>query len=162
MKQIDTSGIYLVTIRNPYWEDATKDGDPGMALVLPGHCEIGGEEYAITGRLYFKGTIISSGRNQGRPLYELSMETCLQIGMSSPFSPEKRMELDGKQAKFVVQEEEYQGKKQIRVAFINPPGKESLEDEKAKEIWEQITGNSGGQSQQSTPFDDEEEDQIPF
>lgn len=162
-KQIETPGTYTVTIRDPQWEDATKDGDPGMALVLPGYCEIDGEEHTITGRLYFKGTIIGSGRNQGRPLYELSMETCLAIGMSTPFSPDKRHELNGREARFVVQEEEYKGKTQIRVAFVNPPGKESIEDAKAKEIWSQITG--GGSGAQSTPFDnkqDESEDNIPF
>ena len=162
-KLIETPGTYQVVIRDPHWEDATKDGDPGMALVLPGFCEIDGEEYTITGRLYFKSTIIGSGKNQGKPLYELSMETCFAIGMSTPFSPDKRHELDGKEARFVVQEEEYKGKTQIRVAFVNPPGKESIEDAKAKEIWGQITGNSGGQSQQSTPFDTKDEDQeIPF
>ncbi len=162
-KLIKTIGEYEVEIRDPYWEEAGKDGQPGMALVLPGFCEIDGEEYTINGRLFFTPTLISSGANQGLPLYQLSAETCIKIGMSEPFSPEKREELDGKKAVFVVQEEEYKGKKNIRVAFVNPPGRGALPDKKAKDIWAIMLGD---EASQDTPFDNEPDakpdDDIPF
>jgi len=159
-KKITNPDTYLVEIREPYWEDATKDGAPGMALVLPGYCEIDGEEKYINGKLYFKSTIIQGGKNQGKSLYEVSIDTLIQLGMSTPFSPEKRTELEGKLAKFVVQEDEYKGKTTIKVAFINPPGKEAIEDNKAKEIFEALKSDTPEDT--NTPFDEEDDDEIPF
>ena len=169
-KMIESAGKYEVEIREPHWEDATKDTMPGMALVLPGYVTIGGEEYGITGRLYFTSTIIGGGQNQGRPLYEVSAETCERIGMTAPFSPEKKDELDGKRAVFVVEEEEYKGVTRLRVAFVNPAGKESIEDDKARAIWNAMSGGAvtatppTREAKPDTDSDDEGDDfdALPF
>ncbi len=161
-KLIEKTGEYLVEIREPYWEEAGKSGQTGLALILPGFCDIDGEEHTINGRLYFTSTLIAGGRNRGKPLYEVAAETCEQIGMSKPFSPEKREELNGKYAKFVVEEEEYEGKTRIRVAFVNPPGREHLADAEAKKIWSVMTDGASPAASQQAEAGKEDDDDIPF
>ena len=162
-KVISDAGSYNVTIRDPYWEDAERDGVPGMALVLPGYCEIGGEEHVATGRLYFKSTIIGGGKNAGRALWEVSAETCEQIGMTPPFSPEKREELNGAEAVFVVQLEKYKDKLQARVAFVNPPGKPHLEDAAAKKVWMAVKESAPPMNAPNAPEPPQgDNDGIPF
>ncbi len=136
MPKLENAGEYLVQIREPRWEEAKQ----GMALVLPGWMQIAGEEKHINAYLYFTPTLISGGRNQGRPMYEVNAELCHQIGMSEPFSPEKLDELDGLEAFFVVQEEEYEGKTRLKVAFVNPARKPAMSVDEAKEVWERLVG----------------------
>lgn len=169
MKQIDAEGEYIVQIREPRWESAGKDGETKMSLVLPGYCMIGDEECHINGYLYFTPTLIKGGRNAGKPMYEVNAQLCLDLGMTAPFEPHKRTELDGVEARFVVSEEEYEGKKRMRVAFVNPPGRAQLTDDDAAAVWAKLTGGKAvvttvveGQEKPDPFAGESKKDTLPF
>jgi len=156
-------GTYQVEIRNPHWERMPeKNGDNNrMQLVLPGYAKDDleeGKEVAINGYLLFLSTIYASGRNAGKAMWEVAAQNCIDLGMSAPFSPEKITELEGAQAQFVVQEEEYEGKKRLKVQFINGPNRrEQLSTDDAAAIWSALTSNGETSTAPATKDDD-----IPF
>jgi hypothetical protein len=135
MPNITEAGKYQVRLRDLAWEQT----DHGMALLMPGWANVGGEERHINARLHFTGTLIGGGRNAGKPLYAVNAKICTDIGMSEPFSPGKISELEDAVCEFVVQEEEYKGERRLVVAFVNPLGKKISTDE-AEEIWNRLTG----------------------
>jgi hypothetical protein len=109
-----------------------------MALVLP--CKVhGDEDQHIDYKLYFTRQIVSSGMKAGRSLYDISSETCIELGMERPFNPCNIAQLDGVAASVVMREEEYEGKKSVRPAFINP-AKKRLPMEDVSNIWASMTG----------------------
>jgi hypothetical protein len=116
-----------------------KNGDAvRMALVLP--CQVqGDDEQHIDYKLYFTRQLIASGKNAGKSLYDISSETCIELGMSRPFNPCNIAQLDGMDASVVMREEEYEGKRSVRPAFINPM-KKRLAMEDVSNIWASMTG----------------------
>lgn len=138
--RINATGEYHVTIQEPRFELAEKDGDTTrMCLVLPGVTEDG---KSIEAYQYFTRQIVSSGRNKGRPMYEVSADVCHELGMPKPFNPANIEQLNGVAAVFIVEVEEYEGKARARVKFINPVRKPALEPDEAARIWAELTGKA--------------------
>jgi len=165
MQRIEKAGEYVVTIREPRWvEMPPKDNDTArMQLVLPGYCEIDGEEHVIDGRLLFLRTIVGSGTNKGKALWEVSARTCTDLGMSEPFNPSNIAELDNCEAVYVVQPEEYEGKVRMRVRFINPVRRRPLSDEAAASIWAKLTGDAASANDDDDDLDmGDNNDSPPF
>jgi len=160
MTRITEAGEYEVRICAPHFELLeAKNGDASrMALVLPG--ETADDQY-IDARLFFTRQIIASGRNAGRPTYEVSAELCHMFGLPRPFNPANIENLDGKAAIFVVEIEDYQGKPRATVKFVNTPRKEALSDAKANSIWNDLTRGSAGAGMASEATD-ESDDNLPF
>ena len=149
--QLTTEGTFEVTLRNAHWTRLQeKDGDSRrMSAVLPGYLTLDGEETCITAELMFTRTLISRGRNAGRSVAEVSMETLAQLGMqidADGFINPARLaaELEGKQARFVCEFEEYEGQSRLRVRFVNAPGRAELAPEEAAAIFTDIIGKSVG------------------
>ena len=160
MTRITEAGEYEVRICAPHFELLeAKNGDASrMALVLPG--ETADDQY-IDARLFFTRQIIASGRNAGRPTYEVSAELCHMFGLPRPFNPANIENLDGKAAIFVVEIEDYQGKPRATVKFVNTPRKEALSEAKANSIWNDLTKGSAGAGMTSEA-PDENDDNLPF
>ncbi len=160
MPNIQEAGTYAVRIRDVKFEEAKN----GMCLVLPGWAQINGEERHLNAYLYFNPTLISGGRNQGRPNYEVSAEKCVELGMSNPFAPSKIGELEDAEAQFVVEEDTYDGKTRLKVAFVNPLRKPPLTTEQAEAIWAQMTGGAMPEPEPRRPTADgiDPSDNLPF
>ena len=148
-KLLNVEGTFQVTLRNAHWTRLQeKDGDARrMSAVLPGYVTVGGEEFCVTAEMMFTRTLISKGRNAGRSVAQVSMETLAQLGMSVDadglINPARlTAELEGKQAKFVCEFEEYEGQNRLRVKFVNPPGRAELAPEEAAAIFTEIVGKS--------------------
>jgi len=138
-EKITQEGTYDVMILKPYWEDmGPKDGDANrMAAVLPGHTEDG--KY-IDAHVQFTRTIVTSGRNAGKPLYIVSADQLHELGMPRPFNPADLDKLDGVTCEFVVDVEEYKGKPVARVKFINAQRRKKLDASDAANVWAKFTG----------------------
>lgn len=129
---------FNVTIREPHFESAEKDGDTNrMALVLRGETKDGKH---IDCYQYFTRQIISSGRNKGKTMFEISAEQCYALGMPKPFNPRDIKMLDGVEAIYVVENEEYEGKVRPRVKFINSGRKPALSLDEAANIFAELSG----------------------
>jgi len=140
-------GEFLVTIRGAHWTRlAEKDGDTHrMSAVLPGYVTIDGVEYVINAEQMFTRTLMNKGRNSGRTLAEVSMETLARLGMSVDanglINPARLTpELEGKQARFVCEFETYNDVERLKVKFVNPPGREELPPDEAASIFASIVG----------------------
>jgi len=158
MSKITKSGEYEVTIKEPRFELAEKDGDSTrMALILPGHTESGEHVDAYQ---YFTRQIVSSGRNKGKSMWDVSSALCHDLGMSRPFNPTKITELDGVVCVFVVEMEEYNGKTSPKVKFINPRRKPALSMEEACKIWAELSGESDTKPVKSPAITSD--DNLPF
>jgi len=161
-ERIEKPGDYQVTIREPYWQLAGRDGEDKMSLVLPGVVEIDGAERSINAYLYFVPTLYASGRNAGRAVWDVNAETCVQLGMSEPFDPTQFEQLNGAMAKYVVEEEEYEGKKRMKVKFVNAPGRERLTNDRVAEIWAVLSDGDAPVAKPVETVAKAEEDDIPF
>lgn len=157
MPNLENTGTYAVRIRDVKFEEAKN----GMCLVLPGWAVVDGAEKRINAYLYFNTTLISGGKNRGRPNYEVSAEKCVELGMSDPFAPAKIGELEDAEAEFVVEEDEYKGKTRLKVAFVNPLRKPPLTTEQAEAIWAQMTGGAMPGSEPTADGIDPS-DNLPF
>ena len=135
-KLLNFEGTFQVTLRNAHWTRLQeKDGDARrMSAVLPGYVTVGGEEFCVTAEMMFTRTLISKGRNAGRSVAQVSMQTLAELGMpvdaDGLINPARlTAELEGKQAKFVCEFEEYEGQNRLRVKFVNSPGRAELAPE---------------------------------
>lgn len=144
-KLLNIEGTHRVTIRGAHWTKLQpKDGDTHrMEAVLPGYVTIDGEEYVINAGLMFVRTIVARGANAGRCTADMSMETLVSLGMKQDanglINPAKLAEeLEGKDANFVCEVEEYEGKNRLRVKFVNPPGRPDLAPEEAAGIFAEL------------------------
>lgn len=150
MKSISEPGRYRVQIRGAYWVKLDdKNGDTNrLQACLPGVCEIGGEEQEITGYIPFTNTYIQSGKNAGKKLVDVNNELLIQLGMqagANGYIDPARLteELEGKEALFVVDyENDQKGRPQLRVRFVNPVGRESLDPDMAAAIFQNLTGSA--------------------
>ena len=145
-KRLETAGTYQVSIlQEPKWFlKPAKDGDEArMELVLRGEVN-GGEHDAeyVDARLDFTRVIIKSGVNQGRIMFEVSAEKCIELGMSEPFDPTKTGEIVGATCEFVCEWEEYRGKNYFKVRYINSQSRPALAPDKAAEIWRELQAGS--------------------
>ncbi len=149
MKSINEPGDYRVRIKGAYWVKLNdKNGDTNrLQACLPGVCEINGEEAEITGYLPFTSAYIQSGKNAGKKLVDLNNELLIQLGMKPAaggyIDPAKLTEeLEGKEARFVVDyENDQNGKPHLRVKFINSAGREALDPNEAKSIFANLVGS---------------------
>jgi hypothetical protein len=145
---IDLEGEWNVMISDPRWEAmAEKDGNKNrMSLVLT--CETNPTERWPKGArmdfyMAFVPTIQQSGKNKGRPTYEVAAETCVRLGMPDPFDPAQISELDGKLAVLVTKNEEWpanSGKIRCKAAFLNPGRRPTLDANEAGAIWAALKG----------------------
>ncbi len=179
MKQITEAGDYRVRIKGAYWTKlAEKNGDTNrLQAVLPGQVEIGGEVAEITAYMPFTNAIIQSGKNAGKKLVDLNNDLLIQLGMKPVaggyIDPAKLTEeLEGKEARFVVDyENDQNGKPHLRVKFINPAGRESLDPNEAKSIFANLTGSQNLSVQRpafnpvpppASPASSADDEPIPF
>lgn len=142
-------GEYLVTIRGAHWTKLEpKDGDNcRMSAILPGYVTVDGVECVVNGELYFTRTLMTSKRNSGRTVAEVSMETLAALGMpvdaNGLINPARMaVELEGKQARFVCETETYNDVERLKVKFINPPGRAELAPADAAAIFAEICKNA--------------------
>lgn len=138
-KKLTTAGTHEVQLFEPRWEALeAKDGDNNrMMAILPG--ETGTGEY-IEARLMFTRTIVQSGKNKGKPTWQMSAEKLHELGMPKPFNPNDLIKLDGVVCLFVTEQEEYDGKTRLEVKFINTQRREALAPDAANDIWKRLTG----------------------
>ncbi len=173
MKSISEPGRYRVQIRGAYWVKLDdKNGDSNrLQACLPGVCDIGGEEAEITGYLPFTNTYIQSGKNAGKKLVDVNNELLIQLGMqagANGYIDPARLteELEGKEALFVVNyENDQNGRPQLRVRFVNPVGRESLEPDMAKSIFANLVGSKAATAKPpvyTPPPVEDNGDDIPF
>lgn len=149
MKSINEPGEYRVRIKGAHWVKLNdKNGDTNrMQACLPGVCKIGSEECEIIGYLPFTSTYIQSGKNAGKKLFDLNNDLLVQLGMKPAsdgyIDPSKiTEELEGREARFVVDyEDDQNGKPHLRVKFINPAGREALDANEAKSIFANLIGS---------------------
>ncbi|MFA7462980.1 MAG: hypothetical protein WCY59_07550 [Anaerovoracaceae bacterium] len=164
LKRITEPGKYDVTIKNPHFEQLDeKNGDAvRMQCVLRGVTD---DDQYIDAYLFFTRQIVTSGQHKGQPIYAVSSDKLIELGMSKPFSPSKIDEIDGVNAQFVVKEEEYNGKTKLTVQFINASRKK-LDAKAANDIWASFTGEHPAPvaDQDDEMVDDLglENDNIPF
>lgn len=144
-KFLEKEGTYTVTIHGAHWTKLqAKDGDERrMAAVLPGFVEVDGVEQMINAELNFTRALIGKGQNAGRSMADVNMETLIALGMAEDvnglINPARLSEeLEGKQAKFVCEFEEYQGKSRLKVKFVNPPGRPDLDVAEAAAIFAEL------------------------
>jgi len=168
MPLIDKPATYRVTLRNPAWQRMeAKDGDNArMQAVLPGYCEVGGEEQHINGYLYFTRQLIGSGKNQGRSAAEVNSELLLSLGMSAPFEPSKITEMDGAEVEFVCENDTYQGETRLKVKWINPVGggKPPITGDEADALFAEMCGNVAAPQAavEGAAASEEDDDDLPF
>lgn len=140
---IDQPGKYDVTIRKPSMEALPeKDGDGArMQAVLPGVTADGKYIHAF---LPFTRTLIQSGNNAGKPLFRVNSERIEALMPDGwKFHPGKIGELEGVNASFTVEWNEYQGQKRLQVAWVNPPYEHKpLSADEAASIWSQFESGS--------------------
>lgn len=173
---LDEVGEFPIQVINPYWQQLDeKNGDKNrMALVLP-CCTAATEQFPVGRKMdfyiYFTRNLVTGGRNKGKKQYEAAMEQCIELGASEPFSPDKVLEeLNGAEAVLVTKEEEYEGKKRVKPAFLNTMHRPPITSEKATEIWTALTGGAAAMSgkpkakaePKSAPSNDPADDDIPF
>ncbi len=168
-ERIDEVGTFPVTLGLPFWEQMEAKGtdDLRMALVIPCQTDDGREEYF---RAYFTGQIVQGGRNAGKPMYQVSEELCLNLGMEAPFDPTRTGELEDQKGELVMKEDEYKGVVRVKPAFLNPVYREKLTNEKAADIWAKLRGDKPRTQPAAPPQnariggDDliDSEDDIPF
>ena len=137
--KLTPAGTHEVQIFEPRGEALEpKDGDNNrMMAILPG--ETGTGEY-IEARLMFTRTIIQSGKNKGKPTWQISAEKLHELGIPKPFNPNDLIKLDGVVCLFVTEQEEYDGKTRLEVKFINTQRREALAPDAAQNIWNRLTG----------------------
>lgn len=143
MEFLKEPGEYIVEIRNPQWESCGKDGEVKMALALPGYCEIDGVEYTITGHIYFTPSLIQSGANVGKSMWEMNADICERLGMPKPFNPIDYEKLHGVKAKFVCEIDTFNNKEYLKVKYVNTVGKEPLPMVQVIKIWETLKAFGG-------------------
>jgi hypothetical protein len=164
-------GEFDVVITSLRWEEMPeKNGDKlRMALALRCYTEENEEhpqgEY-VDYYLYFTGQIVTSGRNKGKPLYEVSMKQCLDLGMTAPFDVKKVNELGGQPAVLVMKEETYEGNTRVRPKFLNARRYEAISNDHAANIWDKLTGGKAPtvepKASQPANVATSMEDDLPF
>lgn len=136
MEPINVVGEFPVIITNPHWVELEKGGmDLVVSLVTDD------KKQYINHHIIFNETIYQSGKNQGRYAFQVNAELCEKLGMTIPFDVKNIKELEGKKAHITTKEDSFKGKTTIKVEWLNPPRKESLDIKKAAEIWDKM--NSG-------------------
>lgn len=133
------AGEYDVMMLEPYWE-APKEEDISkvqMCLVIPCHTNDNRVAYY---RMYFSNKLAASGRNAGRTMFEINAETCIELGMASPFDPGRISDLDGKTAYLVMADDTYQGKTTVKPKWLNPQRAKKMDAGQVKDVWAKLTG----------------------
>ena len=108
-----------------------------------------------------------------KKLVDLNNELLIQLGMKPAaggyIDPAKLTEeLEGREAWFVVDyENDQNGKPHLRVKFINPAGRESLDPNEAKSIFSNLIGSQKQTVQRPPvqappPVSEDDGDDIPF
>lgn len=159
---IKERGEYNVTICSLQWQKLEpKDGDnERIALVIPCFTEPDAQHpngQRSDFHMNFIRTIIQKGENAGKPMFQLSQENCLKLGMSAPFHPTKIGELEGKKATLVMENEEYNGKTTCKAKYLNPVRKPAMKIAEVNDIWAKLVSDQpaevlSGDSDNEVPF----------
>jgi len=182
MPRIKEEGDYAVTITAAKWTKMQgKDGAPDY---MAAHFEFATESGDTMDKLLtLTGNIIGSGNNAGKTWKAVNMALLREIGL--PANPVLIGEMVGKPCNITVEEDEYNGKSYLVVAWMNPSRKSyvsATNEDVMSMLGEFATG--GGESQATaqkltqpvanaipkteekpvpTPsFDTEPEDEVPF
>ena len=165
-------GEFIVTIKERKLIEAKKDNDPNrFAILCP--CEVAPspkypEGAQIDFILYLSPTLIKTGHNAGKPLWEIAAKQCEDLGFCEKFSPERINESGHVEAMLVMAEDTYNGVTKIKPAYLNPIWKKPLSIEEANNIWKKMTGASLNTTQgfNTTPVSSapstEPEDDFPL
>jgi hypothetical protein len=173
MKKITKDGKHFVQIAETRWEEVEgKNGARNyMTLVIVGQ---NSNEEQAEGRIFFNTELCQGGKFQGKPRIQESMQKCIDLGMSAPFSPTKTGpmpydpnadELYGKTCEFVMETKEKYG---CQVKYINTAHREPLSQSRVAELWNELAGEAATTTPpaQTTPKPAdplaEAEDDLPF
>ena len=113
MSKITEPGTYRVTLQGCHWEPCKA----GHQAVLPGYLD---GEHGITAFQSATPTIIQNGQHRGKKLAQVTYELLCDLGLPNG-DPAQIAGLDGTECEFVVDWDEYQGKKRLQVRFVNSP-----------------------------------------
>ena len=119
MPKFDSKGKYNVRITDANIRECPKpDAPEAFMLNLKGETPDGYEGW---GSLYFANKVITGGMSAGMTCAQSSIETLRKIGVKDGYLGNlQEAILNGIEAQFSVDWEEYNGTKELRVKFINP------------------------------------------
>lgn len=113
MASLNRAGRHIVTLSNCHWQES-KSGN-GYNAVLLGTTANG---ETVTHYMAATETIVRSGKNAGKSMWQVTLDTLMELGM--PSDPTKLHELDGQQASFECEfETDDKGQPRLRVKFVN-------------------------------------------
>ena len=122
MPEIENDGTYNVTIDTWRIKMLDKNDDPHAFIVKVKGVTADG--YWKWGDIWFTSKTISSGKNAKRTTVEVSEELLEQLGVDNGYLGAIDAAIDkGLKAEFVLKWDEWEGKKTLKVAWINPPNR---------------------------------------
>lgn len=166
MPKIKEEGTYLVEIYGAHYIE-TKNG---LAAVLPGKTIEGDwiEAYQTINE-----QILTKGKNQGMSWAEITMELLRTLGIGD--DPNDIEKVNGAPAQFVVEEDLYNGKRTLKVRYVNPPSKTAADKDTVSNFFSSLGLSSTKSMKTETivsevtiaeptdgPQEPEDPDDIPF
>lgn len=119
MKAFDKEGDYVVKITSAKLKRLDKQEDPDACqILLYGETEDG---YGAIGEVNWTHTVINAGKSAGMSVADKSRELLASLGVEdgSPMNLGAKIR-EGLVCQFAVKWDEYDGKKRLKVKWINP------------------------------------------